>query len=194
MLNSSCRRWWDMLNAYLAYPAFKDCFEPYFNLVDFDAAELVIFSGGEDINPNIYGERNHGSYGVNQRRDEIEIEVYERAKAAGKRMLGVCRGHQLLMALNGGKLVQNIFPGHPGWHTVDVLHDAPLLASVNSLHHQGITPENVPLGFTVTSVYDGIVESTVSDSILTVQWHPEFLDYAEGSEFFNMVQKWVRDE
>lgn len=182
-----------MFKAHLAYPAFQAAFGYHFPLVDIEEADLVIFSGGEDINPDIYGEKNVASMGINKYRDAVEIEVYKKAKALGKKMLGVCRGHQLLMALSGGKLVQDIFPGHPGDHEVEVLMEGvPLLRHVNSLHHQGIKPQDVPKGFYITSIYNGIVESTVSDDILTVQWHPEFLEYGHGKTFFDMVREWAR--
>ena len=154
-------------------------------------ADLVIFPGGADINPEIYGEGNVASYAINKVRDKQEIDIYHRAVKFGKKMLGVCRGHQLLMALNGGKLIQDI-KCHPGYHDLEIFYpDLVPLSNVNSLHHQGISVESVPKKFLVTSAFDGVVESAHSELITTVQWHPEFMGISESRAFFNFVRGWV---
>ena len=56
-------------------------------------AKLIIFTGGEDISPAIYGHENEYSY-VNFERDKIELSILKYSLSLNKKILGVCRGHQ----------------------------------------------------------------------------------------------------
>lgn len=104
-------------------------------------ADLVLFTGGEDISPAIYKEtpgRFTDIYDINQRtglsfRDEFEIEAYEEALALNIPMWGTCRGAQLLCALAGGKLIQDM--DHRGGHKLH-FYDNKYICGSNSLHHQ----------------------------------------------------------
>jgi len=160
------------------------------------SVDLVIFPGGADINPEIYGQLNFCS-GVDIdsiRRDIYEIKVLEIAKSLAKKVLGVCRGHQLVNAALGGTLIQEvgwILP-HRAYHE---LLDAEgivgeFFETVNSLHHQGVLSPGD--GQTVTSTFGGIVESTESENIITVQFHPETMNDTQASRFFQYIlQDWI---
>ena len=128
--------------------------------------DLIVFSGGADISPSIYGERNYASH-VNPARDAWETTVYTYAVENHIPCLGICRGHQLLNALSGGKLVQNITDSHPGIHNL-VSELFPIV--VNSYHHQGVV--STPLE--VLAMYKDIAEITFGNNIFSVQFHPEF--------------------
>src|SRR3972149_11624347 len=99
----------------IAYPMFKKYFEENFNQEihllkkgdNIEEFNLVIFSGGEDINPEIYGEKNRYST-YNSLRDKIELYWLEKCIQSSRKILGVCRGHQLINAYLGGKLVQDL--------------------------------------------------------------------------------------
>src|SRR3989304_5002170 len=98
------------LNVGIAYPAFMESFMQFFpdlflvrSEEDIALCDLIIFSGGEDINPEIYKQENTESRGINLKRDEYELAVLHYAKKWGTKLLGVCRGHQLLNAYFGGQ-------------------------------------------------------------------------------------------
>lgn len=188
------------MNVGIAWPAFILAFKKHFPQLkrieteeQIKSLDLIIFSGGEDINPTIYGEENSKSYGINDRRDAYELAVLKIAEKYGRaKYLGVCRGHQLLNAAFGGKLVQDIAPRHKSWHNLshkkdDAFEKTIFPYGVNSLHHQGVIIPGkhfVP----ISTHKDGIIESTISDRVLSVQYHPEFLS---GHGFFEFVENWV---
>ena len=105
-------------------------------------------------------------------RDVEDIRNFHMAKRMGIPLFGVCRGHQFLNAMSGGKLTQHITSYHPKWHT---LSSGEL---VNSYHHQGVI--STPLE--VISMYQNIIEITKGDKIFSVQFHPEFDQLAEMDE------------
>ena len=97
-----------------------------------EEADFVVFTGGADINPAIYGEDVHPYTHFMDQRDKREIADYEKAKGLGKAMLGICRGAQLLNCLAGGTLFQDI--SHPGYH--EIVSDEGERFMSNSVHHQ----------------------------------------------------------
>lgn len=97
-----------------------------------EAADIVVFTGGADINPAIYGETAHPTTYFGDERDQREIADYKKAVEQGKAMLGICRGAQLLNCLAGGSLFQHI--QHPGFH--EIVTDEGERFMSNSVHHQ----------------------------------------------------------
>jgi putative glutamine amidotransferase len=71
---------------------------------------LICFTGGADVSPELYGHKDLGSY-TNPKRDEEERSIFALATQERIPMTGICRGAQLLNALCGGTLVQDL-PGH----------------------------------------------------------------------------------
>src|SRR5574344_1685246 len=80
------------------------------NLVDSPLkADIVFFTGGEDVSPSLYGEKAHRTTFANKKRDIVEMEVFNLIKDNSDILkLGVCRGSQFLTVMNGAKLVQNV--------------------------------------------------------------------------------------
>lgn len=162
-----------------------------------DNCELIIFTGGSDINPEIYHQTNTSSYisAYSIMRDDFEVALLNIAISLGKKVLGVCRGHQLINAALGGQLIQEIatIQPHGGYHP---LYDTSgivghFFENVNSIHHQGVVVPGV--GLTPTSRYGGVIESTESEQILTVQFHPEVMEGKDTEDFFQYVlTEWVR--
>ena len=98
--------------------------------------DLVLFTGGEDVNPERYYE-NLGKYThVNSSRDEKEIETYNKFSGYCF-LLGICRGNQLLTVLSGGKLIQHV-EGHGRDHSM-ILNNR-FTYKITSSHHQMIYP------------------------------------------------------
>ncbi len=158
-------------------------------------SKLVIFSGGEDINPEIYNQENTYSH-FNQKRDNIELLILKISLNMGKKILGVCRGHQLINAYLGGELIQDLRQdlnvNHFGGHKLVYLTQQSIIKDmfpwVNSMHHQGVVKEGK--GLTPTSEFKGVIESCESENIITVQFHPEFMIESLSEKFFNYLKEW----
>lgn len=101
-------------------------------------ADLVIFTGGADISPEIYGGQNLGLSYTNPRRDDREVAAFEMAVEAEKAMAGICRGGQLLNSLMGGAMIQDV-ARHGGTHKMVVLSTNEEVLTT-STHHQMMVP------------------------------------------------------
>jgi gamma-glutamyl-gamma-aminobutyrate hydrolase PuuD len=100
-------------------------------------AEVVVFTGGADINPAIYGKEAHESTFFSSQRDIREIQEYKKMRP-DQLAVGLCRGNQLLCGLNGGILVQNVSNHAGGRH---IIHNGTgKMYPMTSLHHQMIYP------------------------------------------------------
>lgn len=108
-----------------------------------EEADVVVFTGGPDVEPIFYGEIAHRSTSVSQHRDTEDIELYRFCVDKGIPMLGVCRGAQFLHVMNGGKLFQDL-DGHYGDHAIVDLKTKEIIKEVSSVHHQACRPN--PLG------------------------------------------------
>lgn len=146
---------------------------------DFPEADLLIFTGGEDLNPKLYGEEAEPSVYFSDRRDAWERLVFEHYYGKVK-MLGICRGHQFLNVMLGGSLIQDIRVHHPGYHRLSWEVPAPEeLNLVNSMHHQAIKAIGDKLPHKVLATHEGIIEAISWGSIVGVQFHPELFSRME---------------
>ena len=157
----------------------------------------LLLPGGGDMDPKFYGQERIPACGEpNLLRDAAEPLLLRAFLAADKPVLGICRGIQVMNAVLGGDLYQDIKPfehlphnGH--WakvHTV-IVRRGTLLSRilgqdtvlVNSQHHQAV--DRVAPGFTLAALSeDGIVEAIEKPDAgfcLGVQWHPEWLSDAD---------------
>lgn len=100
-------------------------------------AQSLLFTGGEDISPALYGEENVQSGWNSPRRDAVEKAAYEYAVKHKLPMVGICRGAQMICALSGGRLFQHV-DHHTGRHEM-ITHDGQVM-DVSSLHHQMLRP------------------------------------------------------
>ena len=157
----------------------------------------LLLTGGGDMDPKFYGQARIPACGEpNLLRDAAEPLLLRAFLAADKPVLGICRGIQVMNAVLGGDLYQDIKPfehlphnGH--WakvHTVTVRRGTLLsrilgqdTVLVNSQHHQAV--DRVAPGFTLAALSeDGIVEAIEKPDArfcLGVQWHPEWLSDAD---------------
>src|SRR3990167_9977802 len=104
-------------------------------------ADLVQFTGGEDIDPSLYGQHRHPTTSSNIKRDRKESLIYSVAVKASKSIAGICRGAQLLNILNGGQLWQHVGDGHKSDHMAyDIMNKKQI--KVTSTHHQMMLPHN----------------------------------------------------
>lgn len=98
--------------------------------------DLVLFTGGEDVNPEYYSENTGKFTFCNNNRDQKESKVYN-AFAGTVPLLGICRGAQFLTVMAGGKLIQHV-EGHGRDHTIMINNYSRL--SMTSTHHQMMYP------------------------------------------------------
>ncbi len=106
---------------------------------EIEDAEVVCFTGGADVNPELYGEVPHKlSSFQNPRRDIAEMLAYNYSLEKQKAMVGICRGAQMLNVLNGGKLFQHV-DNHAATHDIlDIANNKWIKAT--STHHQMMRP------------------------------------------------------
>lgn len=165
-------------------------------LVDnLEDADIVMFTGGEDVDPSLYGCKKHSTTFSNLKRDLEEKAIFEKVKP-NQLCIGVCRGAQFLGVMNGGLLIQNVGNhAHFGTHTiVGTLYSDEW--EITSTHHQMQYPFNLDeyqydiLYFSPnrSSYYegDGISEPSIEPEIvlykvegkpkcLAIQGHPEIM-------------------
>ena len=104
-------------------------------------ADLVIFTGGEDVHPYFYEEPVHPRTYFNTVRDKQEEIIFKAAIELNIPILGVCRGSQLSCVMAGGKLVQH--QNNPSFkHPIKTYNNVEL--TMSSTHHQAQHPFNLP--------------------------------------------------
>lgn len=132
--------------------------------------------------------QNGGSSNIDNVLDDRQIDAVKRSAEAGKPVLGICKGIQLVNVAFGGTLNQNI-GGHMGvWHSAHVVAGGWLSGvysgsvSVLSYHHQSI--RDLAPGFQVDMrAGDGTVEaiSNSAKRVYGVQFHPEQMNNDAGN-------------
>lgn len=172
-----------------------------------DRVDGLVFSGGSDIDPALYGQAPEPETGpVVRHRDDSELELLRAALERDVPVLGVCRGMQLLNIAVGGTLVQHlperpgvVHKGPPGTFTTHDVAAAPGsrlhgmvggAVAVHSCHHQGVDRLGEDLVVTAHAP-DGVVEGIETEGerfAVGVLWHPE--EHAElgGPLFRGLVE------
>jgi putative glutamine amidotransferase len=152
----------------------------------------VILTGGNDVDPLIYGRpRGQGEGDVDSDRDRIEVAIVYAAVSARQPVLGICRGIQLLAVAHGGTLITDLPSAGYHLHSDEERESEPVheitaetgslakrvLAGadrVNSIHHQAVATTGPTLRATAWGP-DGVIEAVEAPGVLGVQWHPERL-------------------
>jgi putative glutamine amidotransferase len=158
-----------------------------------DGLDGLIFSGGADLDPALYGQQAHeATSGVSPERDHAELALLTAALERDMPVLAICRGSQVLNVARGGDLVQHLpevvgdekhkhtpglFADHdvdlaPGSRVQRILGDR---APVKSHHHQGFRTLGDGLR-EAARAEDGTIEALEDPSrrfAVGVLWHPE---------------------
>jgi putative glutamine amidotransferase len=163
------------------------------------AAGGLLLTGGEDLDPKLYGAPAHPKLGgINPERDATELALFNAARDRRLPVLAICRGIQLVNVACGGTLYQDL----PSEKPSSVQHDQPndraarthdvtisagsrlaaatgaVQMAVNSYHHQAACRLGAELRTTATAL-DGVIEGMESTDpawwVVAVQWHPEDL-------------------
>lgn len=164
------------------------------------AAQLdgLVLQGGADVSPLTYNQEPlRPEWAGDRVRDVYEMELLHEFVEAGKPVLGICRGMQIINVAFGGTLLQDIADQHPealphlseefDRHAHEIafepggglakLYGGAAGGNVISIHHQGIKTLGRDLRVEAWSVPDRVPEAirgTARKYVLGVQWHPEF--------------------
>jgi putative glutamine amidotransferase len=170
----------------------------------------IIFAGGGDIDPTVYGGPDHTSIErVDSLRDTFEMDLANRLLKLNTPVLGICRGFQLLALTCGGELITHL-PDEIGnevihraengdaiRHGVQVEPESRLARisgsthfDVKSKHHQAISQVSEDWQI-VASAIDGIIEAIEYKNhpwMIAVLWHPEMsLEDPEHQNIFKAL-------
>ena len=172
---------------------------------DLSCAGLVLCGGG-DIESLRYGQSDQGSQPPDRDRDQAELALFRAFYEAGRPILGICRGMQLINVALGGTLTQDLPRSLRPFHTGvgDLVHlvraeEGSVLHSlygsvfpVNSAHHQAV--DVLGRGLRPAAWAEGGFAEAVElpgRPVLGVQFHPERMsfgrrrmDAADGARIF----------
>lgn len=163
---------------------------------------LLILPGGGDIHPSFFNQTNTASRNLDYELDKAQFKFLELFLKAGKPVIGICKGMQLINVYFGGNIVQNMpddqlaihaYQGEDSCHLIffntlsaRTLKINPRLfpgkIQVNSAHHQCIG--HLGQGLTTIQYSLDYVPETIAHINLPVigfQWHPERL-YHNGKD------------
>lgn len=115
----------------------------FINTKVLEDADVVIFGGGADIESKTYSEESSTRTYTSPDREKKEKEDFHKAQKLGIPVYGTCRGMQLLCAMAGGKLIQDV-TNHHGDHSMTTYDKS--VIRVNSIHHQMVNPSNLKIG------------------------------------------------
>lgn len=175
----------------------------------------LYLTGGDDIDPTLFGEEPHPRLGkITRTRDDFEIKMIQNTLKLNKPILAVCRGSQILNVALGGTMYQDIYEQidskllqhsqkavkhHPS-HFINIERDSLLYKivgstsiKVNSRHHQA--NRKLGKGLIVSGkANDGIIEaieSTLHRFVLGVQWHPENMAVKGDVPSIKMYERFI---
>jgi putative glutamine amidotransferase len=196
-------------------PVILPFINPEMTLETLPLCDGIILSGGEDVDPQFYGQDPHIHLGPTlPDRDLVEIEIVKYAIKNNIPILAVCRGVQILNVALGGTLIQDIpsqmkepiqhsqtVERRRDTHWVNISTDSKLYqildsdrVRVNSLHHQALDKVSEDLRVVAMSS-DGIVEAVeyIHSSTFTVgvQWHPESMA-SSNSRMNNLFIEFIK--
>ena len=158
----------------------------------------LVLQGGADVSPQTYSESpTRPEWNGDRARDVYELELLHEFVDAGKPVLGICRGCQLINVAFGGSLYQDVATNVPDAlahvhsdydahrHAIEFAPGSTLArmfpkmkgAVVNSIHHQAVKDLGRDIHVEAMSHPDGIVEAIRyhrADFVMGLQWHPEF--------------------
>ena len=171
----------------------------------------IILTGGYDVDPSLYGEETRQECGFIMREiDEFYLSLVRAADELGIKVLGICKGAQIINVAYGGTLYQDLVsqcpkalkhiqqaPRYQATQGIMIKDDSFLYdvfgpsERVNSYHHQSVKTLGKGLRLTATTK-DGIVEGFEKEEgtfMCGVQFHPEMMATFNNEEmisFFTM--------
>lgn len=123
--------------------------DTYTRAKDFESTDILLYTGGADVSPSLYGEKPLMSTSCDTGQDTIDAYFYHKAVEQNKMIVGICRGAQFINVLNGGRLWQDVsrhaLRGGKKHEATDVESGRAIM--VSSLHHQEciLAKDGIPL-------------------------------------------------
>jgi putative glutamine amidotransferase len=208
---------YDIIPLFVSYLMTKKMLDELYN-----EADGLYLTGGDDWNPELYGEKRHPQTEAGEpQREKIELYLLNKALKDHKPILAICRGAQGLVVATGGKLIQHLpdeFPQenhrlsekmtygafsktklrHPviikkGTKTYKLLQKETVM--VNSLHHQA--PRILGKDFVVSGTSpQGVIEvfehKDPAYFCIGIQSHPEIEEPSFFEPLFEAFAKAVK--
>jgi putative glutamine amidotransferase len=158
----------------------------------------LVLQGGADVSPQTYSQSpTRPEWNGDRARDLYELELLHEFVDAGKPVLGICRGCQLINVAFGGTLYQDVatdipeaqahvhsdYDAHrhqiafPPGSSLGAMFPHGAHPIVNSIHHQAVKELGRDIMIEAVSMPDGIVEAIryqKAPFVMGLQWHPEF--------------------
>ena len=152
----------------------------------------VLLTGGNNINPKLYGSQEKIS-DISNERDATESLLLYHAIERNLPVLGICRGAQFINIYFGGKLTHvnsdfHVRKKHPVKITDTNSTFFGKQHIVNSYHDYGITektlsPELCAFATTLDGIVEGFYHKTLP--IVGIMWHPERPDVKANNKLFH---------
>lgn len=174
--------------------------------LDVNQYDGLVLPGGGDLDPARYGQENRGlSRGIDNALDSFQIAAVRRFRKAGKPILGICKGCQLLNVAYGGSLRQDIGARGDGatrgsyhygtWRRIRIDPVSKFSfygSSVQTLHwhHQAVRQPGPGLRVTMRDASDGTIEGIegIEDPVYGIQWHPDLMGSKGAPIFRRFIQ------
>ena len=157
----------------------------------------LVLTGGADLNPSYYREEVSAPVILSpDQRTDFDLSLFRAALGAGKAILAICHGMQIMNVALGGTLYQDIpsqvsgamehrgekgstparhsVTVQPGSRLAEIMEGIPRL-EICTIHHQAVKDLGKNLRV-VARAPDGIIEAIElpgHPKVIGVQWHPE---------------------
>lgn len=187
--------------------------EEGFVIDDFSA---LLLPGGADVDPSLFGQENCGSRTIDKELDIAQLKMTDLFVKAGKPILGICKGCQVINIYFKGTIIQDLDNNvhHQAFQGKEVKHKANTEKNnvfyelygdgeiiINSSHHQAV--DELGKGLKICQYSDDhVIEAIQHETlpILGTQWHPERMSYskhipgeADGSFIFEYFKKLINE-
>lgn len=181
--------------------------------VDLDDADVVLFTGGPDVDPFLYGAEKDITTRFDRELDYEQMKLYDGCFTKGIPMIGICRGAQFLHVMHQGVLYQDV-NNHFGDHAIRDVISGEIIKKTSSVHHQMVKAPKDDDDFVLIAVADnvstvrrlepGSMEKDGTEDVeaffyrstcsLGFQGHPEYRGYTEYSKWvFDTINRFINE-
>ncbi len=193
--------------SYHIYQSYINLLSPYFLIIPVcpytpiedivSLCDALLITGGDDVNPIYYNSPMHPTINIEDPLVEnYDFSLIHAFYKAHKKIIGICRGIQVINVYFKGTLTPHIEHHMSKIHQVKISNSTILskyydeMTYVNSFHHQCVKKVS-PL-FKVNAIsQDGVIEGIENNLVLALQWHPEKMDQKQKELFIQMIYNFI---